>query len=145
MACEVQQTRIGEAIGASGEAARARRPDGWLSPIPNTDVPAWVMEAPSPRRASQQGFLPLALDDYLALLDWTGRQARAEKVGSVPAHLKPILERLQVNADRWVESVLTLGHRFHRAIGSASSMAARATGSGKRWLQGISASRLVFS
>jgi hypothetical protein len=63
----------------------------------------------------------------------------------VPAELKPILERLQVRPDRWIESVLTLGRRFHRVIGRASSMAARAAASGRRWLHGVSASRLAFS
>jgi hypothetical protein len=95
--------------------------------------------------AGPQRFLPLALDEYLALPDWTGRQARADKIGSVPAHLQPILARLRVRPERWVESVLTLGRRFHRAIGRASSMAARAAGSGRRSLHGVSASRLVFS
>jgi REP element-mobilizing transposase RayT len=127
-----------------GELAMGRRADDWLSPISNSDRAEYGAAAPSAHRASQQGFLPLALDEYLALLDWTGRQTRANKIGSVPAELKPILERLQVRADCWVESVLTLGRRFHRAIGRASSMAARAAGSGRRWLHGVSASRLAF-
>lgn len=128
-----------------GEAATHRRTDDWLSPIPNSDRVGCAAGAASAHRASQQGFLPLALDEYLALLDWTGRQTRADKIGSVPAELQPILERLRVRPERWVESVLTLGRRFHRAIGRASSMAARAAGSGRRWLHGVSASRRAFS
>jgi hypothetical protein len=116
-----------------------------MCPIPNSDRAERGATAPSAHRASQQGFLPLALDEYLALLDWTGRQTRADKIGAVPAELKPILERLQVRPDRWIESVLTLGRRFHRVIGRASSMAARAAASGRRWLHGVSASRLAFS
>jgi REP element-mobilizing transposase RayT len=126
-------------------AVDERRADDWFSPIPNSEARACAGSAPSIHRASEQGFLPLGVDDYLALLDWTGRQTRAGKIGSVPAELRPILERLQINADRWVESVVNLGRRFHRAIGRASSMAARAASSGKHWLQGMSASRLVFT
>ena len=44
-------------------------------------------------RASNQGFLPLTLDDYLALLDWTGR-VRSDKRGAIPVQLRPIIERL---------------------------------------------------
>ena len=136
---------IGEPATSRTAMGDVRRADDWLSPISNADVRPFAIEMPSPHRASQEGFLSLALDDYLALLDWTGRQTRAGKTGVVPADLKPILERLQINAECWVDSVRGLGHRFHRAIGRASSMAARAAGSGKRWLHGLSASRMAFS
>jgi hypothetical protein len=44
----------------------------------------------------------LALDDYRALLDWTGPQTRASKPDVVPADRKPNLERLHANADAWL-------------------------------------------
>lgn len=126
----------------------ARRADDWLSPIPASGLlPLGAVGdlRPSPHRASQQGFLPLDLDEYLELLDWTGRQIRSDKRGAIPAGLQPILERLQINVEGWVQTVTHLGRRFHRAIGRPPSLAARAAGSGKRWLHGISASRAVFS
>jgi hypothetical protein len=99
----------------------------------------------SPYRASQQDFLPLDLDEYLELLDWTGRQIRSDNRGAIPAGLHPILDRLRISTDAWVDTVTHLGRRFHRAIGSVPCLAARAAGSGKRWLHGVSASRLAFS
>jgi hypothetical protein len=36
---------------------------------------------PAERRASNKGFLPLKLERYLELLDWTGRQTRPDKRG----------------------------------------------------------------
>src|SRR5487761_340949 len=128
--------------------ALPRCSDDWLSPIPAAGLlPRGNVadEPPAPFRASQQGFLPLDLEEYLELLDWTGRQVRSDKRGSIPAGLQPILERLHISVDSWVDSVTHLGRRFHRAIGRAPSLAARAAGSGKRWLHGISASRLAFS
>ena len=74
----------------------------------------------------QQGFLPLPLEQYLALLDWTGRQARRDKRGQIPAELSPILERLQLSGETWVETVLNFGRWFHRAVGRADSLAAEA-------------------
>lgn len=128
--------------------APTRCADDWLSPIPASGLlPLGAIgEARlSPYRASQQGFLPLDLNEYLELLDWTGRQVRSDKHGLIPAGLQPILERLQINVEGWVQTVTHLGRRFHRAIGRPPSLAARAAGSGKRWLHGISASRAVFS
>jgi hypothetical protein len=79
------------------------------------------------------------------LLDWTGRQVRADKRGAIPRNLQPILERLAINSEGWVESILDFGRRFHGVIGRAGSIAARARKNGRHWYQGESASRLAFS
>ncbi len=47
-------------------------------------------------RVSEKGFLPMTLEEYLQLLDWMGREIRADKRGAIPADLQPILERLQI-------------------------------------------------
>lgn len=135
----------------SGKAPR----DAWLSPLPDSDLsPRCDGDAapmaranqtlPLAHRASNRGFLPLSLDDYLALLDWTGRQLRSDKRGTIPAELLPILERLSINAETWLETVSCFGRWFHRAVGRISSMAARASRSGKFWFQGLRHSRLAF-
>ena len=110
--------------------------DGWLSPVElqaEVSVERRTVPPPRPeRRASNQGFLPLALEQYLALLDWTGRQARRDKRGQMPAELSPILERLQLSGETWVETVLNFGRWFHRAVGRADSLSASAK-SALRW------------
>ena len=138
-----------------GSASSAPRRDDWLSPIADDDArqvedrQAGASQAGaslhSSRRASDRGFLPLSLDDYLALLDWTGRQLRADKRGSIPAELRPILERLSINADGWAENMLDFGRQFRRVIGRAASISDFARQRGRRWFQGQAASRLAFS
>jgi hypothetical protein len=54
----------------------------------------------------------LQLDRYLSRLDWTGRQRRAVSQKTIPAQLAPILERLGVNGDGWVEIVRQFGRWF---------------------------------
>ena len=98
----------------------------------------------SAKRASDRGFLSLTLDEYLQLLDWTGRQVRADKRGAIPGELLPILERLQVNAEAWVDTIEQFGRRFRRAVGRVSSLAALAAARGKCWYQGVTASKLAF-
>jgi hypothetical protein len=97
------------------------------------------------RRASDKGFLPLKLEQYLELLDWTGRQARPDKRGQIPAELLPILERLRLSSETWVETVLNFGRWFRLAAGRVDSLAAEAARRGRRWLQGVSKSRASFA
>jgi hypothetical protein len=51
----------------------------------------------------------MALDQYLQLLEWTGRQIRTGKAGAIPPHLNPILERLQLNGEVWTKGVERFG------------------------------------
>ena len=84
------------------------------------------------------------LDDYLQLLDWTGRQVRGGKRGSIPSDLSPILDRLEVEAESWLSVVQHFGRWFHRAAGRADRVLAEATRAGRRWLQGLTRCREAF-
>jgi REP element-mobilizing transposase RayT len=127
------------------QRAGAGQQSGWLSPIgideqkdelgPELDTTG--------RRASRKGFLSISLTDYLQLLDWTGRAIRADRRGSIPAHLAPILTRIGVNGEHWYELVTRFGKLFKRAAGSAENLAAEARRRGVRWLQGPGARLLA--
>ena len=96
------------------------------------------------QRATNKGFLPVRLKAYLKLLDWTGGQIRDDKRGSIPSHLQPILDRLQINGDVWVETVQEFGRKFRRAAGSPESLAAEAARQDSHWLQGTRNAATVF-
>ncbi|MBU2551406.1 MAG: hypothetical protein KKB20_23540 [Proteobacteria bacterium] len=40
---------------------------------------------------------PIGRDEYLSLLDWTGREILAGKRGAIPAHPADILDRISIN------------------------------------------------
>ncbi len=140
MAVPVPQTNEGEGIPASAEVS---------SPVITGREQAAAVRSSvrTPKvgaRASDQGFLPIELERYLSLLDWTGRQIRASRGGTIPGGLAPILERLGLNGDAWVETVQHFGRLFKRAAGRVDSLTAAAAQSGRRWLQGRSAARVAF-
>ncbi len=126
------------------------RRDGWLSPIElderneplttATPAPQDVAAATNrvgsrrSRRASDRGHLPMTLHSYLELVDWTGRQLRAGSRGVIPQGLESILDRLQVSAESWLETVAQFGRRFHRAVGLADHLKAEAQRLGVNWL-----------
>ncbi|TWU10983.1 transposase [Allorhodopirellula heiligendammensis] len=118
------------------ERSRARRRSGWMSPIEideRSDATGPVVEA-SGRRASSKGFLPVSMVRYLELLDWTGRQLRADKIGSIPAHLNPILQRIGLDTHGWCDVVRKFGRIFKRAAGTPESLAGEACRRGQGWL-----------
>ena len=48
----------------------------------------------------QYGIL-FSLEEYLALVDWTGRIIRSDKRGHIDSAQPPILNRLQITAEQW--------------------------------------------
>ena len=60
----------------------------------------------------------MSLEEYLNLLDWAGREVRGDKRGAIPAHLAPILDRLGITRDEFVETVKDFPRRFRRFAGS---------------------------
>ncbi|MFT5421239.1 MAG: hypothetical protein ACI9D5_001994 [Candidatus Endobugula sp.] len=43
-------------------------------------------------------------NDYLSLVDTTGRIQRQDKRGYIPDTFLPILQRLNIDADEWIEN-----------------------------------------
>jgi REP element-mobilizing transposase RayT len=95
-------------------------------------------------RASDQGFLPIQADHYFMLLDWTGRELRADKRGAIPEHLAPIVERLGLNQSNWVETAGGFGRLFKQAAGRSSLLVDAAARCSRRWFQGKEAARMAF-
>ena len=87
----------------------------------------------------------MTLGKYLELLDWTGRQLRAGTKGLIPASLAPILARLQVSAESWLETVARFGRRFHHAVGLAEHLEAEAQRLGVARLHGLHWSQTAFA
>ena len=64
-------------------------------------------------------------DEDLSLFDWTGRQVRRDERGTNPAELAPILERLQIVEEQWLETILNFGLTFHTVAGLAATVRRR--------------------
>ena len=124
------------------------RSDGWLAELTLAQgLEASVQEglcSKSGRRASDKGFLDIRLDHYLELLDWTGRQLRTDKSGAIPQHLAPILERLHIRKDYWLDAVTKFDRWFSVAVGSVESVRAATSRAGRRWCHGIQHCQQVF-
>ena len=130
--------RVGERQTPSKRAEDSR--DGWLAPMADQ----LERKKSTGRRASNEEWTSLKLDEYLSLLDWTGRQIRQDKRGAIPVDLSPILDRLKIQPAGWVEVVANFGRLFKHAAGSPTRMGQHALNIGRHWLKGIGPSRAVF-
>ena len=116
-----------DVLRRAGLAAAARDgEDGlWLAPVSRcvagTDA--------------QPAATPLTSDDYLRLIDATGRLLRDGKRGRIPPDLAPILARLDLDLEHWLAAMLGWRQFAGRAIGALAARAAEATRLGLRWVQ----------
>ena len=114
--------------------------DGWLAPM---NSHAKYPKAGG-RRATDEPMIALSLDEYLTLLDGTGRQIRLGKRGSIAKNLAPILIRLKIEPTNWVELVTNFGRWFRKAAGNPANMRQYANRNHVRSLVGIGPSRECF-
>jgi hypothetical protein len=114
----------------------------WLSPFELSEA---ASDAVPTARASNKGCLPMSFGEYLDLLDWTGRQVRADKSGAIPPDLAPILERLSLSGEGWLNLVRDFRRKFRRAAGTPASLTKEAQKRGCRKMHGIVHSRQIFN
>jgi hypothetical protein len=107
-------------------------------------VPNQVNPFPS-RRLTNTGYLPMSEEQYLSLLDWTGRQLRPDKRGAIPADLAPILQRLGLSASKLPGVVSGFAKQFHSAVGRVDSLTQFASQLGRRWVAGIREAASAFT
>jgi len=87
----------------------------------------------------------MSFGEYQNLLDWTGRQLRADKRGAIPQELAPILERLQIGSEEgWLQLMGRFSRLFRRAAGRPQSLQRECEQHGCRVMQGLPFSRTVF-
>lgn len=117
-----------EAIAATSSAVSVNSENeqgpnaGWLAPIALTPEAPQVCVQSTPRRLTNRGCLQMTLDQYLQLIDWTGRQIRMEKPGRIPPQLDPILTRLECSAETWLDLVKNFRRRFHTEAGRPETL-----------------------
>jgi REP element-mobilizing transposase RayT len=82
--------------------------------------------------------LPIRHQEYLQLVDWTGRQLHPAKRGRVSSRSPPIVERLVKSTTRsWTHEMRHLTRHYVRAIGSYVSLTAYRDQLGQTRLKGL--------
>ena len=95
--------------------------------------------------ASTPWAIPFAFDDYLQLLDWSGRAIRGDKAGAISDHHPPILDRLGIDPEPFLQHIRHRMHAFGSAIGQPASLTRLREKRQIRFLRGIQTARSLFA
>ena len=64
----------------------------------------------------QTGVL-FSFDDYLELVDYTGRIIRSNKRGAIPNDIPPILQRLSIDPQTWLDNTTGFEKNYQKHFG----------------------------
>ena len=163
-----QNSSIGQRIAAWVDARKQKYQAfdklAWETSVsdPREPAPAWVSpvnvasdngtvsgtmteESPKPhgKRASDSGFLPMTIEQYMLLVDWAGRCEQEGKREAIPKQLAPIMDRLIANYDAFLLAVKDFGKLFRSFCGSPESLLAHGEKMGLKKIHGISMARKI--
>ncbi len=96
----------------------------WLTPIRQCITGDWGKR--------DNGLQP---DDYIALIDETGRIIKSGKRGAISSKLRPILERLHIDVQQWIKTMSTPNQMIGAALGHAQSRMQEALRRGVHWVR----------
>jgi hypothetical protein len=97
-------TSIKELIAPSFDLKKATDDEIKQKQLQRFDLPLKPLAQYEGNVTSQEQIVILfSLKDYLQLVDTTGRMIRTDKRGAIPINLPPILERLSINRQQWLQ------------------------------------------
>ncbi|WP_148864034.1 transposase [Marinobacter fonticola] len=107
------------------------------------NLPGLFPFAGYPRQDMPVG-LPFRLEDYLELVDWTGRQLRAGKKGHIPENVPPILDRLAIEPKHWLYMSRSFESQFKGLVGTAFNLKAACQQLGYRRTVGLGRCQMLL-
>ncbi|MGL6315581.1 transposase [Vibrio sp. WXL103] len=96
-----------------------------------------------PRQEMPEG-LPFRLEDYLSLVDFSGRAIREDKPGAIAEHHPSILSRLGIDEAVWESLIVSLEKEFTGPIGGEKSLRQYQRDHGLQRMKGVTAARRCF-
>ncbi|WP_434339542.1 transposase [Motilimonas cestriensis] len=83
--------------------------------------------------------IPFYFEEYLQLVDWTGRAIRDDKRGYIPVDKPKLLHELGIEQDSWLQLVSHFSRSFGSAAGSWERLTSHSIRTGHCWTRGQAA------
>ena len=84
------------------------------------------------------------LSDYINLIGWASKYSKAAIPARLPAEIKRLLIRLQVDSHEWIMAIRQFEIRFFYAIGSMKEIEIYRKKMAKQWIQGKRSIRNLY-
>ncbi len=97
------------------------------------------------QRNSNEYEIPFALDDYLSLVETTGRAIINEHKGYIPDELPDILQRLGLNNDTWLNQIKYFDKWYYKAIGTVDNLKKYCKNLKQKYIKGLPKTQSVKS
>lgn len=97
----------------------------------------------NPRQPMPEG-IAFSCIEYLELVDWSGRQVREGKRGSIDEGSPPIIERLGITAEHWMYLCTQFESRFKGLVGRVESLKQACNYYQRRRSPGLANSQMLF-
>lgn len=104
----------------------------------------WLAQFPKENEFQTMPFYKITERDYLDLLDWTGRILHPKKTGAIPHDIPHIFERLQIDKNEWLDTIINYDKLFYRIIGKMSVAWKMLTDTANQWFKGSKTNRKLF-
>jgi REP element-mobilizing transposase RayT len=98
-----------------------------------TTAPKHLLPFVGSERQDKAPGLNFSLPDYLELTDWAGRAIREDKSGAIPVELAPILERLNIDPEAWLDCIKHYGKNYNTVIGTRERIKQFSQTIGRKW------------
>ena len=69
-------------------------------------------------------------------MEETAKIIREDKRGYINEQAFPLLKKLGINSEDWLQLAQHFGKKYHQAVGSISELSAFATHTDKQWISG---------
>jgi REP element-mobilizing transposase RayT len=86
----------------------------------------------------------LPLQDYIKLVEWTGKMIVTPTKGSIPTEICTTLNQLNIKQENWIVQVQNYETRYYRFVGSIEKLKEKTKALGKKWLKGINLSKDLY-
>ncbi len=88
-------------------------------------------------KVQKEKSIPFEHNDYLALVDWSGRAILQNKRGSIPENTPPILARLGIDEKDWLNHIRYFERQFPTVAGNIEKFRQLAEQTSRKWIKGM--------
>ena len=111
----------------------------------NNSIPDQLMRFQGNAQKDKTEGIPFALKDYVELIEWTGRAIHPNKRGFIAEKTPPILKRLKISPEEWLELSEKFEDNFSTWVGNNHSLEKLTAHHKKRHTAGSRRCRQAFA